>query len=72
MTFKQFWAQVFSKNVPVGAMTSWSHMYNVILIIFHLPYPKLIRKKSNARGINHKENTQLTAVNTTELKQEAS
>lgn len=30
------------------------------------------KKKSNARGINHKENTQLTAVNTTELKQEAS
>ena len=48
-------------------------MYNVILIIFHLLYPKLIRKKkNNARGINHKENTQLTAVNTTELKQEAS
>ena len=30
------------------------------------------KKKNYARGINHKENTQLTAVNTTELKQEAS
>ena len=47
-------------------------MYNVILITFHLPYTKLIWKKKNAKGINHKGNTPLTAVNTTELKQEAS